>query len=604
MPFKRFFRRQSINRQISFLLIFLVLGVSSLIFFSFFSYYRLSFVIFQQNQQTQLTNRIRNIESNYRYIRNLLDNLAYNDDIQKHLLNESIEAQIRAYQDAMSVLVNTQSLENYIIDIGVINKSGTVINITGDSAFFRDLQNEIPENQITYFFPDKKTYLVQSNLTSCIVVGQRIYPLDLSDPDAIGSIFLVLDPAQFFGLYTQDNNQALFDTIVIDAGDELLLGSDNIYNDYLQLADANDEQFTDSFQIHNLPELPFIMAASTRNESLRTEMLKIAGNQYLFAFILLAAIIVVFYLLISKLNTPIKQITRIMKRITSGNRKALKERIPVDNDSMLSEESVKLISTFNSMLDEIESLNQNIFSTYSKIYEAELYAKKTELALLRSQINPHFIYNTLALICGMSTENRTEDIVNITQAIAKILRYSVKGEELVKLSDELDIIKSYLMIQQCRFDDRFKIEYKIFDNTLDAVIPKMILQPIVENAIIHGLEKKIEDGILEIGALVDSRTNHLVIWVYDTGVGMNQSKLNHLRQAIKYSSNTHDYMSEQTPEHVVEEADSSIGLKNVSSRISIYYGDDYHLVVDSTEGTGTNVQIKIPYVLRTGGQNV
>jgi two-component system sensor histidine kinase YesM len=224
-----------------------------------------------------------------------------------------------------------------------------------------------------------------------------------------------------------------------------------------------------------------------------------------------------------------------MKRITSGNRKALKERIPVDNDSMLSEESVKLISTFNSMLDEIESLNQNIFSTYSKIYEAELYAKKTELALLRSQINPHFIYNTLALICGMSTENRTEDIVNITQAIAKILRYSVKGEELVKLSDELDIIKSYLMIQQCRFDDRFKIEYKIFDNTLDAVIPKMILQPIVENAIIHGLEKKIEDGILEIGALVDSRTNHLVIWVYDTGVGMNQSKLNHLRQAIKYS---------------------------------------------------------------------
>jgi two-component system sensor histidine kinase YesM len=373
---------------------------------------------------------------------------------------------------------------------------------------------------------------VQSNLTACIVVGQRIYPLDLSDPDAIGSIFLVLDPAQFFGLYTQDNNQALFDTIVIDAGDELLLGSDNIYNDYLQLADANDEQFTDSFQIHNLPELPFIMAASTRNESLKTEMLRIAGNQYLFAFILLAAIIVVFYLLISKLNTPIKQITRIMKRITSGNRKALKETIPVDNDSMLSEESVKLISTFNSMLDEIESLNQNIFSTYSKIYEAELYAKKTELALLRSQINPHFIYNTLALICGMSTENRTEDIVNITQAIAKILRYSVKGEELVKLSDELDIIKSYLMIQQCRFDDRFKIEYKIFDNTLDAVIPKMILQPIVENAIIHGLEKKIEDGILEIGALVDSRTNHLVIWVYDTGVGMNQSKLNHLRQAI------------------------------------------------------------------------
>ena len=604
MPFKRFFRRQSINRQISFLLIFLVLGVSSLIFFSFFSYYRLSFVIFQQNQQTQLTNRIRNIESNYRYIRNLLDNLAYNDDIQKHLHNESIETQIGAYQDAMSALINTQSLENYIMDIGVINNSGSVINITGDSVFFKELETEMPENQITYFFPDKKTYLVQSNLTACIVVGQRIYPLDLSDPNPIGSIYLVLDPAQFFGLYTQDSNQALFDTIVIDAEENLLLGSESIYSDYVKMTSNSDQKFANSFQIHTLPELPYVMAASTRNESLKTEMLRIAGNQYLFAFILLAAIIVVFYLLISKLNTPIKQITRIMKRITSGNRKALKERIPVDNDSMLSEESVKLISTFNSMLDEIESLNQNIFSTYSKIYEAELYAKKTELALLRSQINPHFIYNTLALICGMSTENRTEDIVNITQAIAKILRYSVKGEELVKLSDELDIIKSYLMIQQCRFDDRFKIEYKIFDNTLDAVIPKMILQPIVENAIIHGLEKKIEDGILEIGALVDSRTNHLVIWVYDTGVGMNLNKLNHLRQAIKYSSNTHDYMSEQTPEHVVEEADSSIGLKNVSSRISIYYGDDYHLVVDSTEGTGTNVQIKIPYALRTGGQNV
>lgn len=196
----------------------------------------------------------------------------------------------------------------------------------------------------------------------------------------------------------------------------------------------------------------------------------------------------------------------------------------------------------------------------------------------------------------MSTEGHSEDIINICQALAQILRYSIKGNEFVTFSQEFEIIKSYLMIQSTRFEGRFTIEYNITDEILNARIPKMILQPLVENSIVHGLENKLEMGHLQIGALRDPSNNTLVLWVYDTGLGMNENKLEEIRQSLIFSGidtilSSHASKDEITP----KEENDSLGLTNVNSRIRLYYGEEYHLNVDSEENIGTNIQIRIPF---------
>lgn len=237
------------------------------------------------------------------------------------------------------------------------------------------------------------------------------------------------------------------------------------------------------------------------------------------------------------------------------------------------------------------------------MYETELYAKKTELAYLRAQINPHFLYNTLALICGMSTEGRSEDIVNISLALSQILRYSIKGSEFVTVSEEFDIIKSYLMIQSTRFEDRFTIDYNMTDEALQAIIPKMILQPLVENSIVHGIETKLEPGHIQIGGLRDKTDNSLVLWVYDTGVGITKEKLEEIRNRLYYANH---FSSPQlaTKSGITPDIESSIGLSNVNSRICLYYSQAHHLIVDSEENIGTNIQIRIPYETKRSGKHV
>lgn len=229
---------------------------------------------------------------------------------------------------------------------------------------------------------------------------------------------------------------------------------------------------------------------------------------------------------------------------------------------------------------------------------AENQRQETELLALQTQINPHFLYNTLALICGMSTEGRSDDIINISQALAQILRYSIKGNEFVTFREELEIVKSYLMIQSTRFEGRFTIEYSISDEIMDACIPKMILQPLVENSIVHGLEKLLEPGHLQIGGMHDSSNDTLIIWVYDTGEGISVQRLSQIRESLNRPKTMPSSMEESLFVDSPGEESESLGLLNVNSRIRLYYGEPYHLIIESKEHIETNIQIRIPFQLQ------
>ena len=199
-----------------------------------------------------------------------------------------------------------------------------------------------------------------------------------------------------------------------------------------------------------------------------------------------------------------------------------------------------------------------------------------------------------------------DQIIDVTNALSRIFRYSIRGGDTVALSEELDIIRSYLMIQSCRFEDRFGVEYQISDETLNCEIPKMIIQPLVENAIVHGLEPSLKHGRLIISASLDKKKKYLTISIMDTGVGMSPERLQQLRTSLLESvqhklSNAQDNLAAYDAKN-----HDSVGIFNVNSRIVLYYGVEYALKLDSWEGAGTNIQIRIPAdgVLKTSAADL
>lgn len=166
---------------------------------------------------------------------------------------------------------------------------------------------------------------------------------------------------------------------------------------------------------------------------------------------------------------------------------------------------------------------------------------------------------------------------------------------MVSLREELEIVKSYLMIQKERFADRFTLEYNFSDDAYDCLIPKMVIQPLVENAIVHGLEKSLKPGSILIGAGRNPRHGYLAIWIFDTGVGMPPEKLQELRHSI--AASVHDKTGDASADLAKMDAQNhdSIGILNVNSRMVLYYGADYTLLIDSEEGVGTNIQLRVPY---------
>lgn len=232
---------------------------------------------------------------------------------------------------------------------------------------------------------------------------------------------------------------------------------------------------------------------------------------------------------------------------------------------------------FSELLVSINSLTSEILQKSNALYEAEVLRKNAELDVMRSQINPHFLYNTLELIRAMAIKGDIEHVSLITSAMGKIYRYTAKGEPFVPLAQEIDIVKSYVSIQQARFGERITTLYNVSAAAARVSVPKMLLQPLVENAFIHGLEALERGGLLYIGAHTEGSL--LRITIRDNGLGMPPEKLAELEQRL--TANHYD-----TSQH--------LGLANINARLRLQYGDAYGLRLSSAPGDGTCVAIHIP----------
>lgn len=290
---------------------------------------------------------------------------------------------------------------------------------------------------------------------------------------------------------------------------------------------------------------------------------------------------VIYFLLLSflisvvisyNITKPISDLRKLMKKAESGQ---FDVQIPVKTKDEIGE----LSDSFNSMINKTNNLIQTV-------YETKILKREAELNALQSQINPHFLFNTLQIMDLIAEDEGVEVISLVCQSLSRIFRYSINtGKEVVPLSSEIEHVKNYIYIQKLRFKDRFNVIYNIDENILNNKIIKLVLQPLVENALLHGIENKEDSCVIIISAR--KAGDHIELTVEDDGIGMDEELLDQLRRSLN-------------EEIVHAEVDGytrrSIGIKNVHARIRLYFGESYGVEIDSRLNVGTTIKVTFPSI--------
>lgn len=241
----------------------------------------------------------------------------------------------------------------------------------------------------------------------------------------------------------------------------------------------------------------------------------------------------------------------------------------------------------------LETMVEQIEKTINNEYTSQLLRTQAEIHALQSQINPHFLYNTLETIRSQAIVRQVPEIEEMAEALATIFRYGISSQgEMSTLSKELKCADNYLLIQQYRFSGRYQVVKDIDESDemlMKCKMPILTIQPIIENAIVHGLERKLGQGIVTIRA--ESTDTHLYIQIYDNGIGMSQETLEKLNNRLDLNETLLTASDNQAPN-----SGSGIALINVNQRIKHFFGKEYGISVASTIDIGTFVDIVLPNV--------
>lgn len=315
---------------------------------------------------------------------------------------------------------------------------------------------------------------------------------------------------------------------------------------------------------------------SMRLQQPQSELFKLSHQLQLFTYLIIVISVMlaiwIAWLVYARISKPLHQLSAAFKQFSSGN---LMARVT----HRRRDEFGYVMNGFNRMAEAQRQLIEDG-------YEKELRLAKAEFSLLQSQINPHFLYNTLDSIYSVALKNRIHKISEMVINLARFFRVSLgKGRDFFTLEETVQHLMYYIRVQQFR-SDHFTVEFDIEEETKPLPLLKLILQPIVENAIVHGLEKSLLGGELRISARLAHP--YLQIDVEDTGTGIPLDKLEDIRLELGRITS----QSYRTPQRSLSTA--YYGLKNVKSRLKMYYGEDAELTLASAEDEGTKVTILIP----------
>jgi two-component system, sensor histidine kinase YesM len=272
------------------------------------------------------------------------------------------------------------------------------------------------------------------------------------------------------------------------------------------------------------------------------------------------------------ITNPIEDLIARMKHAQLGSFKKA-EVEALEPSSLSADEVGQLYRSFRMMIQHIHEL---ITENYTK----QIIIKETEFKALQAQINPHFLYNTLESINWIAKTNGQPEISKMVEALGRLLRYSVSlKEHMIQIREELEIVHSYIIIQNFRFEERLTFSLDIPDQIIHCQIPKLTLQPLVENAIHYALEPKVEPCHISVKGVITDECVTLI--VEDDGPGMDEAFLAKLRQGL------------------IQTKGKGIGLNNIDERVKLAFGESYGLHIESDPAWGTRVSVSFPH--QTGG---
>ncbi|MFA6857320.1 MAG: sensor histidine kinase [Treponema sp.] len=521
----------------------------------------------------------QNIASNCDVLDRIVQNISYSLSIQNFLVHDTVSARVADYKEVKDLLVNMMSLKDGIIDIALFGKNGTAINVYGDISMLQGITNEFDDKTIPYYSSLHQLYYNQIK-RNCFIVGCRINSArdDETFNQDIGTLLIVIKNTCLISEDSRNMKLGATYVYLTDRNDHVFFSNDREFPEgclfsesriHKTAAGRSVPHFTaDDIYSTGIPKtggrISFFIPES--------ELLKGLDiyQSRMIVLLVLALIILLFVLagISRNILRPIRIFIQNMNEIKSGN---LEKRISLQGYT----EIQTMSRAFNQMLEKISTLTENLYQTKIKLYETELVKKQSEMNYLRSQINPHFLYNTFESIMGIAADEGNMKIFDMIRALGQIFRYSISGSDVVPLGREIEMVKNYLLLQKVRFGPRIHDEWAVDNDCVTVNVPKMFLQPIVENAIYHGIEPKTGESLLEFA--VKRNSGSIVIRIKENGVGMDPDTLARVRKSLRVHSSAH----------------SEIGLVNVYQRLEFMYGKNFDFSIDSILNSGTEVCITL-----------
>lgn len=535
----------------------------------------------QEENQAMISQVNRSVDSYLRTIMKLSDSLYYGVVKNADLSAEPVTNEFTLLYD---------NNKDYISNIALLSKEGELLeavpaarlktgfDVTGEEWF----NNTLKRTDNLHFSTPHVQYIFDTNENQYRWVITLSRAVEITQGTSTDQGVLLLD-------ISYGSLQQLLDNINLGNGGYLYMissGGDLIYHPQMQLIDAGqveenidvaasyrDGNYREVYQggkrditvksvgytgwkiIGVTPEKGFSL------NNLKTKLFMV----FIIAFFLFILVVINAYIS-SRITTPIQELEKSVNALEAGE---------LDTEVYMggSYEIRHLGRSIGDMARRIQVLMEDIVAEHES-------KRKSEFDTLQSQINPHFLYNTLDIIVWMIENEQKNEAVKVVTALARFFRISLsKGKSIIPVRDELEHVRNYLMIQQMRFKNKFSYKIDSEPDTMNLASLKLMLQPLVENAIYHGMEFMDGDGEIEVHAYLEN--GDLWFTVRDNGLGMTKEQVDSL-------------LTENA--HVSSRRGSGIGVKNVNERIRLYFGEHYGLTIESEPDEGTTIRIHLPAV--------
>lgn len=464
-------------------------------------------------------------------------------------------------------ILNTFNLScNVVIlrmDGQYLNTGPGITYVNTDKIFETEWLDEVMAQKGNYVIKAGTRDAFRSNIGEMVSFVRVINDINTQKPIGILAINL---PSRFFeqayeGLSSETSHFALYDTSgrLICKDNESTFSSLNPENLLQNTREETDKLFYKSiFTCDTLGDSHFILASRLEVRILDGLPAKLLVALIIGAFILLAFMWLINTYIAKNVIYPIQRLVDSMAEVQNGWLHRVSMNVNDDEIGLLK-------NSYNAMLIEINQLIEELLQKEKTLRMAELDA-------LQEQMKPHFLYNTLDMIRYMALENRTDEVYNMLETLGNFYRrFLSKGSTDLSLEEEIEIVKSYLTLQRTRFEDIFTDEYEIEEGLSSIRVPRLILQPLVENSIYHGIRPKGEHGVIRV--TVKRQEDFLFLSIYDNGIGMSA----HQRELLFSGKDSR-----------------SFGFQGTIERIRYYYKTEDVFEIHSTEGEYCEIILKLP----------